>query len=305
MSNIIEVRSIVKSFKNLIAVNDISFDVKHGEFFAFLGPNGAGKSTTINILCTLMRQDSGSVKICGLSRGRDDKQIRHKIGVVFQDNCLDNILTVEQNLLLHASLYQPDKGKVRKRLDDISSILNIGELLKRQYGRLSGGQKRRCEIARALLNSPEILFLDEPSTGLDPQTRFNVWKCIEYIRNQYKTTVFLTTHYMEEAAGADNIAIIDAGKIAALGKPSELKERYASDILKVAPNDSAGVKNILEELKVKYKEKSGTFHVGIPDSLKALEILKKLERYVFSFEVIHGTIDDVFLGITGKTLRED
>lgn len=305
MSSIVEVRSLVKSFSNLTAVNDVSFDVKYGEFFAFLGPNGAGKSTTINILCTLMKQDSGTVKICGLTSGREDKHIRSKIGVVFQENCLDSILTVEQNLILRASLYESDKGKIRSRLYDISSILNIEELLKRQYRKLSGGQKRRCEIARALMNSPDILFLDEPSTGLDQQTRFNVWKCIEYIRAQYKTTVFLTTHYMEEAAGSDRIAIIDRGKIVASGSPSELKDIYATDVLKVAPGDAAGIKSIFQEMKVEYGEKSGSFHVRISDSMKALDILKKLERYVSSFEVIHGTIDDVFLNITGRSLREE
>ena len=305
MSNIIEIKSLVKCFGSITAVNDISFGVKAGELFAFLGPNGAGKSTTINILCTLMKQNSGTVEICGLRTGRDDSVIRRKIGVVFQDNCLDNLLTVEQNLVLRAYLYEKDKNKVKESLNNVSSMLHIGDLLKRPFGRLSGGQKRRCEIARALMNSPEILFLDEPSTGLDPQTRCNVWECIEYLRTEYKTTIFLTTHYMEEAAGADNIAIIDGGTIVASGTPRELKDKYTSDILKVAADDFHGVKSVFKEMNVKYHEKAGLFHVNTSNSLKALEILKKLEKQITSFEVLHGTMDDVFLNITGKTLREE
>ena len=305
MSNIIKINSLVKCFGSAVAVNGISLGVKAGNFFAFLGPNGAGKSTTINILCTLMKQDSGSVEICGMRTGRDDSGIRQKIGVVFQDNCLDNLLTVEQNLVLRAYLYEKDKKKIRQSLESVCSILHIEDLLKRQFGKLSGGQQRRCEIARALMNSPEILFLDEPSTGLDPQTRSNVWECIERLRIEHKTTVFMTTHYMEEAAGADHIAIIDDGRIVALGTPQELKERYTADMLKVAAEDSNSVKSVLTELNVRYQEKAGLFQVKIPSSLKALEILKKLEKQISSFEVLHGTMEDVFLNITGKSLRED
>lgn len=305
MSNIIEVKSLVKTFGSLAAVNDISFNVRAGELFAFLGPNGAGKSTTIHILCTLMSKTSGTVEICGLKAGRDDHRIRHKIGVVFQENCLDDLLTVRQNLVCRAHLYETNSKKVRQSLDNVCDIMHIGELLDRPFGKLSGGQKRRCEIARALMNAPEILFLDEPSTGLDPQTRRNVWECIEHLRKENKTTIFLTTHYMEEAAGATNIAIIDGGKIAAVGTPFELMERYSADLLKIASEDMHSVKPILSGLNIIYQEKANSLHVKIPNSLKALEILKVLEKYISSFEVVHGTMDDVFLNITGKSLRED
>ena len=305
MSNIIEVRSLVKRFGDIAAVDGISFDVKAGDLFAFLGPNGAGKSTTINMLCTLIKQDSGTIEVCGLRSGRNDQLIRRRIGVVFQENCLDDLLTVRQNLFFRACLYETDKKKIRQSLDYVCEVLHTGDLLDRTFGKLSGGQKRRCEIARALMHSPEILFLDEPSSGLDPQTRNNVWECIEQLRNEHKTTVFLTTHYMEEAAGADSIAIIDAGKIAAIGTPAELKERYTADVLKVASGSEYSVRSVLDEFNLGYREKAGLFHVDIPDSLKALDVLKRIEYCVTSFEVLHGTMDDVFLNITGKSLRED
>lgn len=305
MSNIIEIKSLVKCFGSITAVNDISLGVKEGDLFAFLGPNGAGKSTTINILCTLMKQDSGTVEICGMRTGRDDNAIRQRIGVVFQDNCLDNLLTVEQNLVLRTYIYEKDKKKIRQSLENVCAVLHIEDLLKRRFGRLSGGQQRRCEIARALMNSPDILFLDEPSTGLDPQTRCNVWECIDYLRREHRTAVFLTTHYMEEAAGADHIAVIDGGRIVASGTPQELKEKYTADMLKVVAEDSQGVESVFNELNVKYQEKAGLFQIKISDSLKALEILKRLEKQIASFEVLHGTMDDVFLNITGKSLRED
>lgn len=305
MSYIIEVKALVKHFGDLSAVDGISFDVESGELFAFLGPNGAGKSTTINMLCTLLKQNSGSIAICGYKAGKEDNEIRRRIGVVFQDNCLDDLLTVKQNLIYRANLYQTDKSKIKQSLSDVSEMLHIGELLGRRFGKLSGGQKRRCEIARALMNSPEILFLDEPTTGLDPQTRCNVWECIDTLRTEHKTTVFLTTHYMEEAAGASNIAIIDAGKIAAVGTPAELKNTYATDMLKMASGNCERVRSVLEELDVKYQEKADLFHVNVPDSLRAYEILKKLEKTISSFEVLHGSMDDVFLNITGKSLREE
>ena len=304
-SNIITVTSLLKLFGNITAVNDINFSVKEGELFAFLGPNGAGKSTTINILCTLLAKDSGEVEICGLKAGRDDRDIRRQIGVVFQENSLDNLLTVKQNLISRAYLYETDRKAVIKNLDHVCSVLQIRELLNRPFGKLSGGQKRRCEIARAMMNLPKILFLDEPSTGLDPQTRQKVWECIEFLRREYKTTVFLTTHYMEEAAKATNIAIIDEGKIVAQGSPYELKDRYSSDTLRISTVDPFHIRAALTEMNISCEEKDNLFTIEVPHSLKALEILKRLETALSSFEVVHGTMDDVFLNITGKTLRED
>ncbi|MDP4093357.1 MAG: ATP-binding cassette domain-containing protein [Bacillota bacterium] len=305
MDNVIEVNSLVKNFGQNTAVNDISFSVGKGESFAFLGPNGAGKSTTINILCTLMKATSGTVNVLGHMAGKDDEQIRRHIGIVFQGNCLDNLLTVEQNLILRAHLYESDKKKILENLEKLDSILGIGELLKRPFGKLSGGQKRRCEIARALMNSPEILFLDEPTTGLDPQTRAHVWKCIELLRAEHEITIFFTTHYMEEVNNAARIAIMDRGRIVVTGTRLELINDYTSNVLKIASTDANGIRSTLNKMNLVFQEKPDLFDLKIPNSLKALEILKATEKYVNSFEVIHGTMDDVFLNITGKSLRED
>jgi multidrug/hemolysin transport system ATP-binding protein len=235
MEDIIQVKNLKRNFKELKAVDDITFRVKKGELYGFLGVNGAGKSTTINILCTLLPATEGEVSVCGYRLGKDDREIRKRIGVVFQDNTLDGGLTVKENLVTRASLYERNSKLIRKNLDYVSDILDIGELLGRQFRKLSGGQKRKCEIAKALMNRPELLFLDEPTTGLDPQTRQSVWASIEKLRKEQNMTVFLTTHYMEEAAKAQYISIMEAGKLVADGTPSELKEKYAHDTLKLSP----------------------------------------------------------------------
>lgn len=304
MSDIISVSSLVKRFGTLTAVNEINFRVGEGELFAFLGPNGAGKSTTINMLCTLLEKDGGEVEVLGYRIGRDDRKIRRGIGVVFQDNSLDDLLTVKQNLISRAYLYETEPKKIRQNFDHVCSVLQLGELLHRPFGKLSGGQKRRCEIGRALMNSPKLLFLDEPTTGLDPQTRYSVWECIELLRRDLGTAVFLTTHYMEEASRATNIAIIDEGKTAAQGTPTELRERFSSDLLKIDASDAAGIKSYFAENNIPFTEKEGGFQVKVAGSLKALEYLETVKKFVASFEVVHGTMDDVFLNITGKDLRE-
>lgn len=305
MTNVIEVKSLIKHFGPIRAVDGISFNVQSGDLFAFLGPNGAGKTTTIHILCTLLGFDAGEVTVCGFKAGQNDSEIRCRIGVVFQENSLDHLLTVRQNLIARAYLYDNNKSRISSNLDRLCEVLNIGNLLQRPYGKLSGGQKRRCEIAQALMHSPSVLFLDEPTTGLDPQTRAHVWESIRLLRQEQGTTVFLTTHYLEEAVHSSQIAIIDEGKIAAQGTPYELKERFSTDILKVASDDPAEVRNLLTAMALPYQEKEDVLHVKVPHSLKALEILKKIENHLLSFEVVHGTLEDVFLNITGKTLRED
>lgn len=304
MSQIIKVKHLVKTFGDFRAVDDISFEVERGELFGFLGVNGAGKSTTINMLCTLFERTAGEVEICGLELGKEDKAIRHKIGVVFQDNALDGRLSVKQNLITRAYLYETDRKVINKNLDDVCDILAIGDLLKRPFKDLSGGQKRRCEIARGLMNKPEILFLDEPTTGLDPQTRQMVWGIVEYLRRELKMTVFLTTHYMEEAAKAQHIAIIDHGKIVADATPFALKEKYAVDKLKLVVKNKEEVLKRLGVHKLKYKELSNCLEVEIPNSLYVIPLLGQLEAYITSFEVIQGNMEDAFLNITGKDLRE-
>lgn len=302
MEDIIQVSNLKKYFKEIKAVDNISFRVKKGQLYGFLGVNGAGKSTTINILCTLLTSNEGEITVCGHKMGKEDREIRRKIGVVFQDNTLDNRLTIKENLLLRASLYDKDNNSIIKNLDYVSEILDIGDLMKRQFSKLSGGQKRRCEIAKALMNRPEILFLDEPTTGLDPQTRQNVWESIERLRKDDKMTVFLTTHYMEEAAKAQYISIMEAGKVVAEGTPSELKEKYAHDMLKLVPENTDQVIEHLETTKLAFEKRSNHIRVIIPDSMYGLQILNNIKENLKSFEVIQGTMDDVFLNITGKSL---
>lgn len=303
MNEVIKVNHLKKYFQDIRAVDDISFQVQKGQLYGFLGVNGAGKTTTINMLCTLLTKNSGDVTICGYTLGKEDKDIRHKIGVVFQDNLLDNRLTVKENLVIRASLYEKNIKSILNNLDNVSDILGLEDLLDRRYSKLSGGQKRRCEIAKALMNTPEILFLDEPTTGLDPQTRQNVWDSIETLRKELGMTVFLTTHYMEEAAKAQAIAIIDDGKIVAEGSPHLLKQQFSSDILKLVPNDNNKLMSFLSEGNLQFEQRTNHIRVYIPDSLYGLQILNEIKEYLSSFEVVQGTMDDVFLNITGKSIR--
>ncbi len=304
MDEIIRVSKLTKHFADVKAVDDISFSVKRGELFGYLGINGAGKSTTINMLCTLYAPDGGQVEICGTELGKDNNSIRSKLGVVFQHNTMDALLSVKQNLLSRAYLYEKDASIIQRNLDMVCDTLDIGSLLDRQYRKLSGGQKRRCEIARAIMNQPEILFLDEPTTGLDPQTRRMVWRSVERLRKEHNMTIFLTTHYMEEAARAHHIAVIDSGKIVAYGTPAKLKEAHATDRIRVFSDNYEKVIEIAERFQMTYKEKSNHITITIPDTMSAIPILSELSPYMSSFEVVQGTMDDVFLNITGKQLQE-
>lgn len=302
MEDIIQVSNLKKYFKEVKAVDDISFRVKTGELYGFLGVNGAGKSTTINMLCTLLHCSEGNAKICNYDLGKENKEIRQKIGVVFQDNTLDANLTIKENLITRAGLYNKSNKEIVDNLAYVSEILNIKDLMKRQFRKLSGGQKRRCEIAKALMNRPDILFLDEPTTGLDPQTRQMVWESIEKIQKEENMTVFLTTHYMEEAAKANYISIMEAGKLIASGTPSTLKEKYTSDILKIYAKDTHALVKSLKADNISYEIKSNHIHVVIKNTLKGLEILNMVKDNLCSFEVIQGTMDDVFINITGRSL---
>ena len=304
MSSIIKVRNLTKSFGKVKAVDNINFEVEKGELFGFLGVNGAGKSTTINILCTLANKTSGNVEVCGFELGEKDKEIRNKIGIVFQDNSLDELLTVRENLISRGYLYEMNSKKVKQNLERVCETLKIGDLLNRKFKELSGGQRRSCDIARALMNTPEILFLDEPTTGLDPKTRQNLWNSLEYLRKETQMTVFLTTHYMEEAAKAQHVAIMDAGKIVANGTPFKIKEDYALDKLKVEPSNIEQVKNILKNYNLDYKEDTNRLNINIPNSLYSIALLEKIEKHIKSFEVVQGTMEDAFLNITGKSLKE-
>lgn len=305
MGNIIEAKGLTKKFKETVAVNDVGFSVEEGELFGYLGENGAGKSTTINMLCSILAVTSGDVKICGLTLGKDDKEIRKRIGVVFQNNTLDDNLTVYENLIVRGHFYTGDTKLVKKNLERVDDILQIGDLMKQKFKTLSGGQKRRCEIARALMNEPEILFLDEPTTGLDPMTRKIVWESIDKLRKENKMTIFLTTHYMEEAARANHIAIMDKGRISAFGTPQKLKENFAHDKIKAVVNDEEKFNKIAAEMNLITNIHTNYTSIRLNNTMEALEILTKIKDCISGFEVIQGTMDDVFLNCIGKTTKEE
>ena len=298
MENIMEIRHLHKSFGAVQAVQDLNFCVKKGELFAFLGVNGAGKSTTINILCGELRKDSGSVTICGTDLDTDPDSIRRKLGVVFQNSVLDRDLSVRDNLRSRAALYGIHGAAFENRLSELTELLEFGDLLKRPLGKLSGGQRRRIDIARALLHEPEILILDEPTTGLDPQTRVNLWQVIATLRREKGMTVFLTTHYMEEAADADFVVIIDHGRISAEGTPLQLKNTYTGDFITLYGIDEAQVRL----LNAPYEAIRDAYRVSVPDTAAATELILRHPAVFRDYEITKGKMDDVFLSVTGKKL---
>ncbi|NPV91049.1 MAG: ABC transporter ATP-binding protein [Firmicutes bacterium] len=304
MNKIIEVSGLTKSYGEVKAVRGIDFYVEQGKLFAFLGPNGAGKSTTIDILCTLLKADGGSVAIDGRVLGEDDSKIRDLIGVVFQDSLLDALLTVRENLFIRGSFYGIPQKLLKGKVEKAASAAGVTDFINRRYGTLSGGQRRRADIARALVHAPKILFLDEPTTGLDPQTRRNIWQTIRMLQAENDTTVFMTTHYMEEAAQADYVVIIDDGQIAAKGTPDELRHRYSSDTLKMTASDTDALRKVLDELGEEYSLSDRNFTVKLKSTVDSVEILNKCREYLTHIEVLSGTMDDAFIAITGKEIRE-
>ena len=293
-----EISHLQKAFGQVQAVQDLNFHVKKGELFAFLGVNGAGKSTTINIMCGELRKDSGSVQICGADLDREPDSIRRRLGVVFQNSVLDRDLSVRDNLRSRAALYGIRGRDFEKRLEELSQLLEFGDLLRRPLGKLSGGQRRRIDIARALLHGPEILILDEPTTGLDPQTRVNLWQVVERLRREAGLTVFLTTHYMEEAADADYVVIIDHGQIAAEGTPLALKNTYTGDFITLYGSSEAQVK----QLGASYETVRDAYRVFVPNTAAATELILKYPEIFRDYEITKGKMDDVFLAVTGKKL---
>ena len=292
----ISIKDLKKSYGEVDAVKNISFNVDKGSFFAFLGPNGAGKSTTINIICTLLEMNSGYVKIGDYSLGNQDDSIRQLIGVVFQNYMLDRKLTVRQNLKIRGAFYRLTKAEVQKRIHNLEILLNI-DYLDQSYGTLSGGQKRRADIARALIHEPQILILDEPTTGLDPKTRKDVWEVIDTLRKK-NMTIFLTTHYMEEAANADKIVIINKGEIVAEGSPDQLKKMYAKDTLRLAGNIEE-ITNYCVKNRLLFEQKNDVIYIQT-QSLESIQIILDLKETLSGFEMIQATLDDVFLDIIGK-----
>jgi len=302
--HIVEVNGLKKSYSAVEAVKGIDFFVEQGTLYAFLGPNGAGKSTTIDMMCTLLNPDQGRITIDGLEIGKNDAQIRKRMGVVFQDSVLDNLLTVRENIITRGGFYGLAGGELKKAVVWAMEAAGVKDFADRPYGKLSGGQKRRADIARALVNTPKLLFLDEPTTGLDPQTRKSVWDTIQNMQKDSGMTVFLTTHYMEEAANADYVTIIDDGLISASATPLELKQKYSYDYLKLKPQDEEALKGILNEKSIKYSLKNGIFEIVLKQTVDAFPIIHECERNILNIEISNGTMDDVFLNITGKEIRE-
>ena len=298
MSNIIEISSLSKSFGEVQAVNDLSFRVKEGELFAFLGINGAGKSTTINIMCGQLSKDSGTVQLSGVDLDSDPESIKRNLGVVFQNSVLDKELSVQDNLQSRAALYGIRGKAFRERLAELAGLLEFDDLLKRTVGKLSGGQRRRIDIARALIHRPKILILDEPTTGLDPQTRSTLWQVIDDLRKNEGMTVFLTTHYMEEAADADYVVILDSGMIAAEGTPLELKNTYTGDFITVYGAKESQIK----QLGAPYETIRDAYRVSVPNTAAATELILKYPDIFRDYEITKGKMDDVFLAVTGKKL---
>ena len=298
MSDLIEISHLSKRFGDVRAVQDLSFRVKEGELFAFLGINGAGKSTTINIMCGQLAKDAGTVKIGGVDLDNDLYSIKRSLGVVFQNSVLDKELSVEDNLQSRAALYGIRGSAFRARLAELARLLEFEDLLKRTVGKLSGGQRRRIDIARALLHRPKILILDEPTTGLDPQTRSTLWRVIGDLRKNEGMTVFLTTHYMEEAADADYVVILDSGRIAAEGTPLTLKNTYTGDFITLYGVEEEKIKR----LGAPYERIRDACRVSVSNTAAATELILKYPEVFQDYEITKGKMDDVFLAVTGKKL---
>ena len=298
MEHIIEIKNLNKSFGDVRAVRDLSFCVKKGELFAFLGVNGAGKSTTISILCGQLKMDSGSVTVAGEDIEKSRESLARRLGVVFQNSVLDSALTVKDNLRSRAALYGIKGKKFDSRLAELAELLDFGGLLDRTVGKLSGGQRRRLDIARALPHSPDILILDEPTTGLDPQTRKLLWDVVTSLRREEQMTVFLTTHYMEEAADADYVVILDSGAIAAEGTPLELKNRWTGDFITLygVTDDAVGA------LGLPFEKIRDAVRVAVPTTAAATRLIVAHPELFADYEITKGKMDDVFLAVTGKRL---
>ena len=299
MENIIEIEHLDKSFQDVHAVNDLSPCVKEGELFAFLGVNGAGKATTISIMCGMLAKDSGKVFIDGKDVDKDMRAIAKELGVVFQNTVLDEKLSVKDNLTSRASLYGITGKEAKDRIVELAELLDFKDIMNRTFGKLSGGQKRRVDVARALLHKPKILILDEPTTGLDPEARKTLWNVVTSLRKNENMTVFLTTHYMEEAADADYVVILDSGKISAKGTPLELKNAYTGDFVTIYNADESAVR----ALGLPCENIRDAIRVAVKDTAQARDLILNNPQLFSDFEITKGKMDDVFLAVTGKKLE--
>jgi len=304
MTNIIEVKNFSKKYGDFAAVDDISFTVEEGSVFAFLGPNGAGKSTTINTLCTIIDKTKGSLIINGNDISQHKDKVRNDIGIVFQETTLDGKLTVEENIKFHCEFYDVPKNEIKGRIEFVLDLVGLSDWRKAPVNSLSGGMKRRVEIARGLVHYPKVLFLDEPTTGLDPQTRANIWEYIYKLQKQKNITVFLTTHYMDEAEICDKVAIMDHGKIVAFDTPYNLKTQYTSNVTRLRTKDNDKLINYLTDNNIKFKQKDNLFTIHSNDIHTILNIAGDFNSAITDFETTKGTLNDVFLSITGKEIRK-
>lgn len=305
---ILQIEHLSKSYGDLKAVDDISLKVKKGSLFSFLGMNGAGKSTTINIICSILKKDSGKIYVNGYDLDKDVNKIKEEIGIVFQNSVLDNDLTVYQNLKVRASFYGFSKKEEKEKINNIVNLLQLNEILDKPINKLSGGQKRRVDIARSMIHNPKLLILDEPTTGLDPKTRLMVWNLINEIRNKTGMNVFLTTHYMEEAEESTYIVIMNKGKIISEGTPLELKNKYTSDYIKAYLDKNKQLEELLNKDKIQYTyfEENNFYKIYIKNSELSVELLNKYKDFIKDFEILKGDMDDVFLNaINGYIINKE
>lgn len=305
MNSIIEVKNFTKQYGDFIAVNNISFNVEEGSVFAFLGPNGAGKSTTINTLCTIFEKTSGTLLIDGKDVTTHKSEVRASIGVVFQDSTLDAKMTIDENLKMHCVFYQVPKKEVEERITFVLGLVDLLGERKKLVGALSGGMKRRVEIARGLIHYPKVLFLDEPTTGLDPQTRAHIWEYIIKLQKERNITIFLTTHYMEEAEICNKIAIIDGGNIVAHDTPYNLKKQYTRDKAYITTQNGPELEQLLTQYELEYDKREGYYKVDAEDINGLMQVLSVQKDMITDIEIKKGTFNDVFLEITGKKIREE
>lgn len=305
METAISVHGLTKRYKDVVAVDDISFDVAAGSVFAFLGTNGAGKSTTISCVTTVSPFDAGEITVDGHDVRHDAEPVRRQIGVVFQESMLDAELTVRENLATRGRFYAADRRQLDARITELAELIDLGSFVDRRYGKLSGGQRRRVDIARALLHSPSILFLDEPTAGLDPASRAIVWSTIHDLRDRHGLTVFLTTHYMEETEEADLVSIIDEGRIIAQGTPTELRATHSHSVLSVSSRDPQALARLAAASGLTITERPGAVEIRVPDATVARRLLAEHGDDVLDFEFRHGRMDDVFLALTGRERIEE
>ncbi|GFN21878.1 ATP-binding cassette domain-containing protein [Thermanaeromonas sp. C210] len=307
MSAVIEVYDLKKVFHSVVAVDNISFEVKEGEIFGFLGPNGAGKSTTIKILCTLLRPTGGRALLAGFDVVRESEAVRRSIGIVFQENSLDDRLTAAENLYLHGLLYGLPRRLLKQRMNEVLEMVDLAGRKKDLVRNFSGGMRRRLEIARGLLHHPRILFLDEPTVGLDPQTRKAIWEHIHGLRKEKNITIFMTTHYMEEAENCDRIAIIDHGRIQALDTPANLKQRLGGDVLIITPADGADLAPLIgERYGLQPQPDEEGLRLQVADGAAFIpQLAADLRGRIKSINLRRPTLDDVFLSLTGRAIREE